>query len=91
MTNGQSSEGWQMYHKHDILGPMADIAEQPKKAILSSGMSLYEIAKQADLPYATVHGFAGGYRSLKIESAAAICRVLGLSLASRSQRNKKTR
>lgn len=56
------------------------ITEQLHAAIAESELSRLQLAKRAGLPYSVVHGFAGRYRGLNFESAAALCKVLGLEL-----------
>jgi predicted transcriptional regulator len=53
------------------------IAEQLRAAIRESGRSLYELAKAADVPYASLHGFMTG-KSLKIETAEMLGKAIGL-------------
>ncbi len=56
------------------------IVEQLRAAIAESELSRFQIAKRAGLPYSVLHGFAGEYRGLNFESAAALCKALGLTL-----------
>jgi transcriptional regulator with XRE-family HTH domain len=57
-----------------------DIEMQLREAILSSGMSCYEIAKRAGVTNSQLSLFLSGQRSLTLTSAAKIARVLGLEL-----------
>jgi transcriptional regulator with XRE-family HTH domain len=60
--------------------PTKDIEVQLHEAILSSGMSCYEIAKRAGVTNSQLSLFLSGQRSLTLTSAAKIARVLGLEL-----------
>lgn len=53
------------------------IADQLREAIKASGMSLNALAKTADVPYASLHGFMAG-KSVKIETAEALGKALGM-------------
>jgi len=59
---------------------VTDIEIQLRDAILGSGMSRYEIAKQAGVTNSQLSLFLSGQRSLTLTSAAKIARVLGLEL-----------
>lgn len=45
-----------------------------------SGMNRNQLAHAAELPYAVVHGWVGGTRTLNLGSADKIAKVLGLTL-----------
>lgn len=53
---------------------------QLREAISGSGMSCYEIAKQAGVTKSQLSLFINNQRSLTLTSAAKIARVLGLEL-----------
>jgi predicted transcriptional regulator len=55
------------------------IAEQLRQAVRDSGRTLYDVARAADVPYASLHGFMAG-KSLRIESAEAIGKAIGLKV-----------
>ncbi len=57
---------------------MQDIEETLLDATRKSGLSMAELARRAELPYACVHGFLQSDRQITLHSAAAIGRVLGL-------------
>jgi plasmid maintenance system antidote protein VapI len=59
-----------------------DIEVQLHEAILSSGMSCYEIANRAGVTNSQLSLFVNGKRSLTLTSAAKIARALGLELRS---------
>ena len=59
---------------------VTDIEAQLRDAILRSGMSRYEIARQAGVTESQLSLFFNGQRSLTLTSAAKVARVLGLEL-----------
>ena len=64
------------------------IETQLRDAILSSGTSRYEIAKQAGVTNSQLSLFLSGQRSLTLTSAAKIAHVLDLELAKRNRKRK---
>lgn len=56
------------------------IAEQLKKAIVASGLSLYSLAKQAETTPEQIGRFLKGERDMRMETASRIAAVLGLEL-----------
>ncbi|NOS99423.1 MAG: helix-turn-helix transcriptional regulator [Phycisphaerales bacterium] len=64
------------------------IVAELKRAIAESGRTRLALAKAAGLPYAVVHMFVAGKRGLSLDSAAALCDVLGLELR-RVRRKRK--
>jgi len=67
---------------------VTDIEIQLREAILGSGMSRYEIAKQAGVTESQLSLFLSGQRSLTLTSAAKVARVLDLELVRKKQRRK---
>ena len=59
---------------------MKDIEQSLLEAARKCGLSLAELSRRAELPYATVHGFIVDEKHITLKSAAAIARVLGLQL-----------
>ena len=59
---------------------VTDIEMQLRDAILGSGMSRYEIARQAGVTNSQLSLFLSGQRSLTLTSAAKIAQVLRLEL-----------
>ena len=60
---------------------MADLATVIQRAIKRDGRSLYKLAIDAELPYATVHRFANGEREdIVLHTASKLCGVLRLEL-----------
>jgi plasmid maintenance system antidote protein VapI len=68
-----------------------DIEMQLREAILNSGMSCYEIAKQAGVTNSQLSLFLSSRRSLTLTSAAKIARVLGLELRPTKTKHGSTR
>ena len=58
------------------------IIDQLRKATAGCGHSQSEIARKTGIDRAMLNQFIRGERSLSLESAAALCRFLGLKLAS---------
>lgn len=54
--------------------------EQLRRAFERSDISLFQLAREAELGYAIVHGWYNGDRGLTLASADKIAAVLGLSL-----------
>ncbi len=71
-------------------GSKSGIRAQLLDAIEKSGLNRFQLAKQAGLPYAVVHGLVSGGRDVTLASAEKLCDVLGLELCSRrpSRRQK---
>ena len=57
------------------------LAELLKQSIETSGLTAYEIAKQAGTSPQTIYRFLKGERDLTLGTADPICRVLHLTLA----------
>ena len=55
-------------------------SEVLRQAIRESGESLYRIAKDAGIGYASMHRFMSGERSVSLEVFDKICECLGLEL-----------
>lgn len=59
----------------------SDLISIMRKAIRQDGRTLYKLAKDAKLPYSTVHRFASEDRSeLGLRTASLLCHTLGLRL-----------
>lgn len=56
------------------------LEQQLRNAINRSGINMYQLAKQAGLGYATVHDFVKSEKSISLESADKLCKVLNISL-----------
>ncbi len=67
--------------KHDN-----EFAKLIRATIRKSGLTRAEIARRAGIPYAGLHGFVAETRSMDLNTAAKVCKVLGLEL-----RPKRTR
>jgi DNA-binding Xre family transcriptional regulator len=60
---------------------VVDLAKVIQRAIKRDGRSLYRLAIDAGLPYATVHRFANGEREgITLHTASRLCEPLGLEL-----------
>lgn len=59
------------------------IVDQLRRATADSGESQSEIARQTGIDRAMLNQFIRGERSLSFESAAKLCRFLGLALKGR--------
>lgn len=57
-----------------------DLPQQLREAFEASGLSRFELARQAGVSYAIVHRFIAGQRDVKLETASKLCAVLGLEL-----------
>ena len=60
------------------------VSEALKQAIVDSGISLYRIAKDAEVGYASLHRFMNSERSVSMEVFDKLCGLLELELTPRS-------
>ncbi|MGD0384394.1 MAG: helix-turn-helix transcriptional regulator [Thermoguttaceae bacterium] len=65
------------------------LTTQLRNAIETSGLSLYRIAKDADIPYAVIHRFANGERQIKIDAADKLANYFGMKLTRPKQVSSK--
>jgi hypothetical protein len=66
---------------------MQDFEAMIREAIRRDKRTLYRIAKDADLSYATIHRFYNAKRvRLTLPVAARLCDVLGLTLVKRKRK-----
>jgi hypothetical protein len=56
------------------------VSESLRNAIQASQGSLYRLAKDSGIGYASLHGFMNGDRTLSLEVVDKLCQVLGLVL-----------
>jgi plasmid maintenance system antidote protein VapI len=56
------------------------VSEVLRKAIKDSGETIYKVAKDSGVPYATVHRFLTGKRTVNIATVDKLCAYLGLRL-----------
>lgn len=63
--------------------------KQLKRALISSTMSRYEIAKRSGLSEAQLSYFVNGKRSLTLPAAAKLAKVLGLELTEKKKKGKR--
>jgi len=59
------------------------------QAFRESGITRADLARQAELPYAIVHGLMEGDRDIRVSSAVKIAKVLGLTLLKDKRRRCK--
>jgi transcriptional regulator with XRE-family HTH domain len=62
------------------IGREPTLAESLRAAIDESGLSVSEVARQAEVDHAQVLRFLSGKRDLRLETAGFIARALGLIL-----------
>ena len=70
---------------------MTKVSEQLRKAMERSGMTRYEIAKQAGIEQSSLSRFFSGDRGLSQDAIDAICKLLGLRLVSGTPRRRAKR
>ena len=68
-----------------LRDPLAP-AERIREAIAARGTSLAQLAREAEVSYASVHGFFHGKQDIHLRVASRLCGVLGLELTSKSPR-----
>jgi transcriptional regulator with XRE-family HTH domain len=51
-----------------------------RASIQASGETLYRVSKESGVPYATLHRFMAGKRSVSMEALDKLCAYLGLGL-----------
>ena len=61
------------------------MADTIRRAFKGSGMSIRELSKRSDVPYAAVHGLITGDRDVQLSTVERLSKVLGLQL---TQMNK---
>ena len=57
-----------------------NLSEQLRAAFAESGLSRFELAKRAGVPYSGLHRFIAGERDIVLDTASRLCDVLGLEL-----------
>ena len=62
------------------------VSEALRSAIEKSGLSLYRVAKDARIGYASLYRFIHGQRSLSMEALDKLCVSLGLQLQPKQER-----
>lgn len=66
-----------------------DLGEQLRKAMQRSGLTRNQIARQADLSYAVVHGFSAGTKDLRLSTASKIAAVVGIEFKKSKRMDKQ--
>ena len=56
------------------------VSETLRRAIRDSGRTLYRVAKDSGIPYATLHRFMSGERSISLRALDKLSAYLGLQL-----------
>lgn len=56
------------------------LTDQLHDAIEASGLSLYMVAKATGVPYAVVHAFANGQRTITLETAEKLAELFRMKL-----------
>ena len=63
---------------------MADLAKTIQRAVRRDSRSLYAVARDAAVDYATLHKFMSGERpGIRIDTASKLCSTLRLELKAR--------
>jgi hypothetical protein len=63
--------------------PKPVVSEALRQAIKNCGLSLYRVAKDAPVGYASLHRFMNGERSISLDVFDRLCESLGLELVER--------
>jgi hypothetical protein len=58
----------------------ATVSAALRKAIHDTGETLYRVAKDSGVPYATLHRFMRGERTVNLPTIEKLCVYLGLKL-----------
>ena len=64
------------------------IDDQLRKVAVASGMSILQMSKRTDIPYAAVHGFLKSKRDIRTSTTAKLCKLFGLELRPVKQKSK---
>lgn len=67
----------------------ASVSDTLRKAIKDSGLSLYRVAKDAGIGYASLHRFMNGERAVSLDVCDRLCESLGLELRAMGQSKPK--
>jgi hypothetical protein len=67
----------------------ATVTETLRELIQHSGETLYRVAKDAGVPYPTLHRFMAGKRSVSGLTIDRLCASLGLRLTGRDLKTKE--
>ena len=63
----------------DIISCM-NIAEQLRRALKATGLSILQISKRANVPYQAAHGFVKSDRDIKLTTAVKLAKLAGMEL-----------
>jgi len=56
------------------------LADQLRKTVKGSGLTLYAVAKRSDVPYAVLHRFMAAKRDLRLDTADRLCKLFSMRL-----------
>jgi hypothetical protein len=56
------------------------VSETLRQAVRESGLTLYRVAKDSGVSYATLHRFMARGRALSLDGVDKLCKYLGLKL-----------
>lgn len=65
---------------------MKTLSEQLRRAIVTSGVSRYEIAKQTGVSQAALSRFVLGHRGISVKAMDAVGLFLGLAITTKKER-----
>jgi hypothetical protein len=63
--------------------PRKPLSKILRDTILARGETIYRVAKDSGVPYATLHRFLAGKRSVSLEAFDKLCEYLALELRER--------
>jgi predicted transcriptional regulator len=56
------------------------LADQLRKTVKGSGLTLYAVAKRSGVPYAVLYRFMSGERDLRLDTADRLCKLFSMRL-----------
>jgi transcriptional regulator with XRE-family HTH domain len=69
-----------MKRSTNMKGGKLAVSATLRRAIRDSGKTLYRVAKDSGVPYATLHRFMNGRTEVSLGSLDKLCAYLGLTL-----------
>lgn len=63
-----------------------NLVQRLRKAVRGSRLSLYAVAKGAEIDYAALHRFMAQQRDIRLETASKLAGFLGLDLTSKKKK-----
>ena len=64
----------------------SDLEKQIRMAIKKSGISVYQLAKDSEIPQPVLSRFVNGQRGINLSTASKIAQTLGLKLVLKKKR-----